>query len=475
MREEPYDLVVIGAGSGGLTAAGFAAQIGARVALVERDRVGGDCTWSGCVPSKALLKVAKVAHEARWGRQYGVLSDATRVDIAQVRTYIRRAIAEIYAHETPEQLARKGVEVVLGAAHFLDAHTIRAGEQTLRARHVLITTGAHPRNPAIPGLDTVPYLTHTKIFEHDRLPGQLAIIGAGPVGVELAQAYRRLGAEVALIGPRLLPREDAEVAQVISSVFADEGVCLVADRARAARALDDGRIVVTTGGGEVVCDTLLVAAGRAPNVAGLDLERAGVTYSARGIAVDAHMRTSVPHIYAAGDVVGGPQYTHLAAWQAFYATRNALVPGGSAARDDIIPRVTFTDPEVAHVGLTEAEARARHGDGVVVTRMDLERFDRAVCENDLHGFLKVMHRRGGAILGATMVAARAGEAITEFALAIRHGLPLSALTDALHPYPTYTTGVMQLAADATADALLSNPAGRLALRAARWLNDHSGI
>lgn len=455
-----YDLIIIGAGSGGLTAANFAARLGVDVALVEKHRIGGDCTWTGCVPSKALLKAARVAHQARNAARYGLLVEPPRADMARVRAFVRQAIAGVYEHETPERLAESGIDLVPGAARFLDPHTIQAGERTLTARRFLIATGARPLIPPIPGLAGVPYLTYEQIFDNDRLPNRLSVIGAGPVGVELAQAYQRLGSEVTLIDVGLLPREEPEVADTLGSVFACEGIQFVAGLVASAR-LDGAEVVLTGGdaGREIRSDLLLVAAGRAPNVTGLGLEQAGVAHSAQGIEVDDTLRTTAGHIYAAGDCVrGARQFTHVAGWQAFQAVRNALLPGRKRVAGQAVPRVTFTDPEVAHVGLTEAEARDRFGRAVRVSRWPMAHTDRALSEGNPAGFVKVVHKPDGAVLGATMVAARAGEAITEFVLAIQRGLKLGQLAEAIHPYPTYSTAVMQLAAEvATGDALSGLP------------------
>lgn len=460
---ETYDLIVIGGGAAGLTAADFAAQLRVRVALVEKHLIGGDCTWTGCVPSKALLKAAKVAHEARTAAHYGVCTAPPTVDMPQVREYVRRAMAEVYQYETPERLAHQGVEVVIGAARFLDAGTIQAGERTLSAKKFIITTGARPLIPDIPGLQEVPFLTYLQIFDNDRLPERLVIIGAGPVGVEMAQAYQRLGSQVILVGDRLLPKDEPEAAEVLGKVFAREGIQFVQGWVTNVRQ-EGAEIVISVNDQEFRGDMLLVAVGRAPAVEGLDLERAGVAYSLQGIQVDDKLRTNVKHIYAAGDCTGGRQFTHLAGRHGFQAARNALLPGNSNGSSEWVPWTTFTDPEVAHVGLTEAQAREKFGPTVMVTRWNMDRTDRAVCENDRDGFIKVVHQKDGALLGATVVAGRAGEVITEFVQALKHGLKMSDLVSAIHVYPTYSTAVMQLAANITLDDLLTGLSGKVIRR-----------
>jgi pyruvate/2-oxoglutarate dehydrogenase complex dihydrolipoamide dehydrogenase (E3) component len=470
--DESYDLVIIGGGSGGLTAAGFAAQLGVRVALVEKHRIGGDCTWTGCVPSKALLKAAKVAHEARTAARYGICTAPPTVDMSQVREYLRRVMAEVYQYETPEQLAHQGVEVIIGAARFLDAYTVQAGERTLSAKKFIVATGAHPLIPDIPGLQEVSFLTYLQIFNNDRLPERLLIVGAGPIGVEMAQAYQRLGSQVILVGNRLLPKDEPEAAEVLGGVFAREGIQFVLGRATSAHQ-EKTEIVINVNDREFRGDMLLVATGRVPAVEGLDLDKAGVAYSRQGIQVDDKLRTNVKHIYAAGDCVGSYQFTHLAGQQGFRAVRNALLPGSSSGFSDWVPWTTFTDPEVAHVGLTEAQAREKSGPTVRATRWNMERTDRAVCENDRDGFVKVVYQKDGTLLGATVVAGRAGEVITEFVQALKHGLKVSDLMSALHVYPTYSTAVMQLAADIALDDLLTGLSGKVIRRLSKcspWLN-----
>lgn len=461
-----YDLAIIGAGSGGLTAAGFAARLGARVALVEKARIGGDCTWTGCVPSKALLKAAKVAHEVRTAAQYGIRGPAPEVDMHQVREYVRSAIQKVYQFESPDELRKQGIEVILGAAQFVDEHTISAGDRTITAKAFLITTGARPTVPAIDGIGNVPFVTYEQIFDNDRLPERLIVVGGGPIGAEMAQAYQRLGSQVTVVARELLPREEPEARSCMEEVFEREDIQLARGRAKSARH-EGEEIIVATDDCEVRGNLLLVASGRKPNVSGLALENAGVSHSAKGIPVDDHLRTNVKHIYAAGDVVGGHQFTHFAGWQAFQAVRNALLPGHTSGFTDVVPWVTFTDPEVAHVGLTEEQARARFGDSVKVCRWEMSRTDRAICENDAAGFIKLVAKDDGTVAGATIVAARAGEAITELILAIQHNWKVTDLAGAIHAYPTYSTAVQQMAADMAIESLLSGTSGRILLGLSR--------
>ncbi len=460
MTADDFDLVIVGAGSGGLTAAGFAAQLGARVALVEKNKVGGDCTWTGCVPSKALLKAAKVAHEVRTASRFGISADVPVVDMGQVRAYVRQAIQKVYSFESPEDLSKRGIETIEGAGRFVDAASLQVGPRLIRAKAFLLTTGARPRLPPIAGLSDVPYVTYEQIFDNDRLPRSMIVVGAGPIGMEMAQAYQRLGAQVTVVAESLLPKDEQEVRETMQRVFDREGMRFLWGRAKSVRRSERG-IVVETGAEEAKGDLLLVASGRAPTVAGLDLEKAGVAYSEKGIPVDDRLRTNVEHIYAAGDVVGGPQFTHFAGWQAFQAARNALLPGHSSGFTELVPWVTFTDPEVAHVGLTEEQARAKFADNVRVCRWDMSKTDRAICEDDRDGFMKVVIKKDGTLVGATVVHARAGETIAEFVVAMKHHMKIADLAGAIHPYPTYSTAVQQLAAELAIEGLLSGASGTI--------------
>ncbi|MDQ2810221.1 MAG: FAD-dependent oxidoreductase, partial [Chloroflexota bacterium] len=443
-----------------LTAAGFAAKLGARTALVERARVGGDCTWTGCVPSKALIRVARAAHEARTAATFGIQTGPPVVDMGAVRAYVQGVVAHIAAQETPAVLRAAGLTVIEGEARFLDATTIQVGAQRLTGKNFILCTGARPTVPPMQGLADVPYFTYETLFDNDRLPDHLLVVGGGPLGLEMAQAYRRLGAQVTVVSPHILPKAEPAAQAVLRAVLTGEGMAFVAARATAVRRAGTD-LALTAGDHELRGDMLLVATGRTPVVDGLDLARAGVASTAHGITVDAHLRTTAKHIYAAGDCVGGPQYTHFAGWQAFQAARNALLPGSSAGFSDAVPAVTFTDPEVAQVGLLEAAARQAHSDNVVVTRRDLDHVDRAICEHDPAGFLQLIHKPDGTLLGATIVAARAGETITELVVALQRGLKVGDLAGALHAYPTYSTAVQLLAADVAVDQALRGLAGKL--------------
>jgi pyruvate/2-oxoglutarate dehydrogenase complex dihydrolipoamide dehydrogenase (E3) component len=303
-------------------------------------------------------------------------------------------------------------------------------------------------------------VTYENIFDNDVLPRSMIVVGGGPVGVEMAQAYQRLGAQVTMVAKRLLPKEDQDVQNQMQSLLEREGIRFVFEQAKSAHR-DGDAIVVATERTEARGDLLLIAAGRKPAVSGLELEKAGVICSPSGIVVDNRLRTNVKHIYAAGDVTGGYQFTHYAGWQAFEAVRNALLPGSSSGITDLVPWVTFTDPEVAHIGLSQQQAVARFGTGVRIHRWNMDHVDRAVCENDTSGFIKIITKEDGMIVGATIIAARAGETIVELIVAMKEKMKINELASAIHPYPTYSIAVQQMAADIAVDDLLSGASGRV--------------
>lgn len=463
MKRDVYDLVVVGAGSAGLTASLTAARLGARVALVERDRPGGDCLFSGCVPSKALVRVARVAWEQRRADRFGLDPSEPRVDFPRVAAYIQGVIDRIYEHDKPDALRAEGVDVVLGPARFVGPHALVAGDRLLRGRRFVVCTGSRPAGLPIAGLAESGYLTYEDLFSLPALPSRLTVLGAGPIGLEMGQAFSRLGSRVTMLqrSGRVLTVADPDCSDAIAGVLRAEGVDLRLGTtiSRVERRAD--QIVVRTDAGDVQGDALLLAAGRRPNVDGLDLERAGVAYGPRGIPVNRFLQTNQPHVYACGDVVGGQQFTHLAHTQAFWAVRNALLPGKSSGVVEHLPWAVFTEPEIARVGLTEPEARERHGRDARVTRLPADLVDRAQTDDDLAGFVKVVHRGNGRILGAHIVAARAGEMIQPFVNAMARGGSLGDLARTVHVYPTYTMGVQQAAVTWQERRLLSGPLGAL--------------
>jgi pyruvate/2-oxoglutarate dehydrogenase complex dihydrolipoamide dehydrogenase (E3) component len=430
------DICIIGAGSGGLSVAAGASQMGARVVLVERGKMGGDCLNYGCVPSKALIAAAKRAAEARAAGAFGIHAKV-EVDFAAVMDHVHHAIAEIEPHDSVRRFQALGVEVVLAAARFTGRGEIEAGGRRIRARRFVIATGSSPAIPAIPGLADVPYLTNETVFENRVLPSHLVIIGGGPIGLELAQAHARLGARVTVLEAAVtLGRDDPDAARIVLTALRRDGVA-VREQVRIASVERDGKgvAVLLEGGERIAGPHLLVAAGRKPNVDGLNLEAAGVEYTKRGVTVDARLRSSNKHVFVIGDAAGGLQFTHVANYHAGIVIKNALFRLPATASDAAIPRVTFTDPELASVGLDEAAARGKHGK-IRILRWPYAENDRAVAERATDGFIKVIVTHSGRILGVTIVGAQAGELIQPWVLALSKRLSVGALANMVVAYPT---------------------------------------
>jgi pyruvate/2-oxoglutarate dehydrogenase complex dihydrolipoamide dehydrogenase (E3) component len=434
------DLCVIGAGSAGLSIAAGAAQMGARTVLIERGLMGGDCLNFGCVPSKSLLAAAKAATAWRKGSAFGVDGTAPTVDWARVRAHLAAVIQSIAPHDSAERFEGLGVRVLRAEARFTGPDALIAGEVAVRARRFVIATGSEPLVPPLPGLDRVPFLTNETVFGIEHLPRHLLVLGGGPIGSELAQAFRRLGAEVTLVeAARILPKDDEEAAALVRASLAADGVRVLEGAKAVSVRAEAGGVALTfqrQGREEPVSGShLLVAVGRKPTVAGLDLEAAGVAFDKGGIRVDERLRTTNRRIYAAGDVVGGPQFTHMAGHHAGVVVRNALFGLPAKVERKAVPWVTFTDPELAQVGLTEAAAR-HEGQEVAILRDSFEESDRARAERLGEGFVKIVATPKGAVLGATVVGPGAGELILPWVLAMQNSIGLKAMAKVIAPYPT---------------------------------------
>lgn len=467
---ENYDLAIIGGGTAGLTAADIGRLLGKRVALIEKNRVGGDCTWYGCVPSKALLAAAKAAHHTRTAGRFGVQTGEVQVDFGAAMDYVRATIHSIYEEETPDVLRSKGIAVYETRAQFIDPHTLalETGEQ-ITAKRFLIATGASAIVPA--GFRDVPYLTNHTLFDLDQRPEHLIIIGGGPIGTEMAQAFCRLGTKVTVISAdeRLLPRDDPDASYLIMEVLRREGVDLRLNTQAKCASGTHGDIHVQLRDGAVIQGThLLLAVGRRPHIDSLNLSAAGVETHDGRLRLTPSLRTTQKHIYAAGDVTGGAQFTHYAGWQAGQALTNMYLSVGFSGVMDTVPHATFTDPEVAGAGLTEAAAWAQHGNTVQVTRLPITRADRAVTEGSTEGFMKLVHTRGGKLLGVTIVGANAAEMINPWVRQIgkRFGMINTALT--MNVYPTLGTGNVILAIHQIDQQLQSGVLGRVIRGALRW-------
>jgi pyruvate/2-oxoglutarate dehydrogenase complex dihydrolipoamide dehydrogenase (E3) component len=443
------DLCVIGAGSGGLSVAAAAAAFGVPVVLVEKGAMGGDCLNAGCVPSKALIASGDRAAALANLEAFGLAPAQTQANYGRVRDHVRKVIATIAPNDSVERFAALGVQVIAAAASFVDRRTVEAGGQLIQARRFIIATGSHAVIPDIPGLAGLPVLTNETVFDLARRPEHLVIIGGGPIGCELAQAHRRLGAEVTILeAGRILAREDEEAAGVVRRRLLGEGVAIregVTILRAEARGKSGLALILREGeaaGEEVVAGShLLVAAGRKAVVDGLNLAAAGVTADARGIVVDKGLRTSNRRIFAIGDcasgAAGGLQFTHVANYHAGLVVRSALFRLPVRLDNRLVPRVTYTDPEIASVGLSETQARDEQS-GVQTLRWPFAENDRAQAERQTGGFIKVIASAKGVILGATIVGKGGGELITPWTLALSQGLKLKDMAGIIIPYPTYS-------------------------------------
>lgn len=487
---DSFDLVVVGGGTAGLVSTAVAAGLGARVALIERDRLGGECLWTGCVPSKALLASAAAASGARAAGRLGLPALEPAVDTGRVLESVREVRGRIQPHDDPERFRAMGAEVLEGAAgRLLSPSEVEAGGRRLRARRIILATGSRPAMPPVEGLASADPLTHEELFDLPRLPGSLVVLGGGPVGVELSQACARLGVETTLVEreSRLLPREEPEVSEAVALALEEDGVRVLTDRlaVRAARSAGRSSLdLVRPGAAEgpeppaapeadgsggraeaspirVEARRILVAAGRRPNVEGLGLEAAGVEAGSAGILVDERLRTAQPRILAAGDVIGGLLFTHVADHEARTAVRNALFPFPSRIDYRGVPWAIFTRPEVGRVGPTEREARERWGDRIGIHRYDLAELDRAVAERSARGLVKLITDPRGRVVAGHIVGPEAGTVVAEVALAVRRRLRIGELSDLVHAYPTMSEGVRRAAGAAVR--------ARLTPRVRRWM------
>ena len=438
-----YDLIVIGGGAAGLVAATGANLLGAKCALVERSRLGGDCTWYGCIPSKALLKSAHVFSLIKRLGEFGIsASGDIKYDADNVMSHVRDIINKISSNHPPEVFKKRGIDIFFGGPRFINCNTIQLNKSLLSAKRFIICTGSHPLVPPIEGLKNIDYLTNANIFYLNTLPKSLAVLGGGPIGLELSQAFARLGVKVYVIEmlDRLLFREDEEIAKTLQNAIIKEGVEVHVGKKAVKFSKEEDLVVITLedknkNKSVIKAEKTLIAIGRAPNIEDLDLEKAGVKYSKKGIETNATLQTSTKNIYACGDVVGPYQFSHVAEYQAIVAIGNALFPFKQKVNYTAVPWCTFTEPEVAHLGLTEEEARAKYKD-IKIYRANYAENDRAVTDLEEIGFSKVICNKKGRILGAHIVGTNAGEIIHEYVLAKSAGLNVGKLSSAIHIYPT---------------------------------------
>ncbi len=438
--ELDVDIAVIGGGSGGLSVAAGAVQMGASVVLVEKAKMGGDCLNYGCVPSKALIAAGEAAETARTTAKFGVDAGEPEIDFARVNAHVHDVIASIAPHDSVERFEGLGVKVIQAAGRFADRSTLIAGDYRIRARRFVVATGSSPFVPPIPGIDDVPYLTNETVFDLTERPAHLVVVGGGPIGIEMAQAHRRLGSRVTVIeGFSIMGKDDPDAVDVVRKRLVAEGIEILENaKAENVAAGGPGVVVTVSSDGEertIEGTHLLMAVGRRANLSGLGLEEAGIEYKPQGIEVDDRLRTSNRKVFAIGDAAGGYQFTHMAGYHAGIVIRNALFNLPSKVDYKAVPWVTYTDPELAHVGKTEAEAKKDSGDASAVT-FDFAENDRARAERATEGFIKAVVGKRGRILGATIVGRHAGELILPWVLAVQKGLKMSDMAGIIAPYPT---------------------------------------
>jgi pyruvate/2-oxoglutarate dehydrogenase complex dihydrolipoamide dehydrogenase (E3) component len=435
------DICVIGAGSAGLSVAAAAVQMGARVVLIEKGKMGGDCLNTGCVPSKAMLASAHLAHKFTNAADFGVHGGPVSVDFPGVIDHVQDVIAGIAPHDSVERFEKLGCRVLRESAHFIEPGKLRAGSQIVKAKRFVIATGSRAAVPPIPGLEAVPFLTNETIFDNRTCPEHLLIIGGGPIGVEMAQAHRRLGARVTLVElGTILTKDDPDLVDVVRRQLESEGISIYENISpkRVEQHGDDIRLIIERDGAELTLEgsDLLVAAGRSPNVDGLGLNDAGIEYSPKGIKVDNRLRTTNHKVFAIGDVTGGLQFTHMAGYDAGIVIRNALFRLPARVNHAAVPWVTYIDPEIAQVGMTEAQARDQYGSSIRVVTWEFAENDRARTERHTSGLIKVVTTKHGRILGAGIAGHEAGELISLWALAIQQKMKIGAIAGFIAPYPT---------------------------------------
>lgn len=448
-----YDIIILGGGSAGIVSGVMAGALKMRVLLIEKGKMGGECLNTGCVPSKALIHAAKVAHTIRTASQVGITAPLLADDAAAgVMAHVRETITQVQSADATEKLLRdNGVEIGHGSAHFVDPHTLEMDGKRVTAQNFILATGSHPTVPDVLGLREAGFVTNQTVFDLDNIPKALLVVGGGPNGVEMAQAFGRLGSQVTLVEAegRLLARDDSELASALERHLRREGIDVRLNSKPTSVQSVGGRRVVTIlredSREAVACDEILVAAGRAPNTDGLNLEAAGVEYDRKRVPTDAQLRTTASHIYACGDLLGAYQFSHMAEYEAKTVVRNIVFPGAAKADFRLDPWTTFTDPEVAHLGLTEDEA-TQQGLNVEVYRQPFAQNDRAITDNEAEGFIKVLTQGlAGKIVGVQIFGPRAGELLQEWILAMQHGHSIRDVADMVHVYPTLSMACQHVA------------------------------
>lgn len=459
-----YDVVVIGAGSGGLVACKVARGLGKRTALVEKRKLGGDCTWFGCVPSKTLIKSANIAHQTTRLREFGLEpSGPVELNADKVMAHVRAVVQTDADGHPPETLEAEGINVLFGAGRFLDAHNLMVGEKRISANKFIICTGSHPFIPPIAGLENIRYLTNERIFDLETLPRSMIVLGAGPIGIELSAALNRLGVKITIVerSTRILQRDDPELVDRLLAILRAEGVEILTETTATGFTRRGDRVVTDIedkkGQRQIEAESVMVSVGRRPNLEGLDLERAGVQLHTAGIKVDRHLRTTAKNIFACGDVVPPYLFTHVAEYEAIIAATNACLPLPIRKTNyDNVLWATYTDPELAHAGLTEEQARQKYGDAIRVYRWEHKDVDRAKTDLASNGLSKFICDNKGKLLGIHILGHGAAELMHEAQVVKSLGLPFSKIASVIHAYPSYSDAVRQPAKRCYIDILQNN-------------------
>jgi len=464
-----FDVMVLGGGAAGLVAASVAVNFGKRVALIEAKKTGGECTWYGCIPSKALIKSASLVHEAAHLAGYGLATkNVTGLRPAGGLKRVQKVIRTIYSHETPGVLEKKGITVIKGRGTFIDAHHVKAGKQVYSAKKIIIATGSEPLVPPVENIENVPYLTNETVFDLKRPPASMIMLGGGAIGIEMGQAFQRLGTKVTVVEmmERIIPRDDPELTDMLVKKLSDEGMNILTGH-KATSASKKGKQVQLTvmdqkGKKRVLkAETLLVSVGRKPRIEGIGLDSAGIRHDSDGLYLDKYLRTSVPHIFAAGDVAGPYYFSHMCEYQGITAATNAILPFKRKVDYSHVPWVTYTDPEIAHSGLTEEEARERYGQKIRVYKKSYGDLDRGITDGNEFGLAKFITKKNGKLLGIHIIGARAGELMHEAHVLKAMGIPFHRLSSVIHAYPSYSDMVRHPARDAYVDKIRNNPVVKL--------------
>ncbi|MCR4318766.1 MAG: mercuric reductase [Candidatus Brocadiaceae bacterium] len=444
-----FDLMVIGGGAGGLNVASGAAQLGARVALIEKNKLGGDCLYYGCVPTKALIHSAKIASLMKRSKEFGLNDTTVSFDFKNIMNHMRDVVSKVGVHDDPKRFEDMGIQVFFGDGKFVDPHTFEFDGKKITSKKFVISTGSRAVAIPVKGLENIKYLTSESALELDYLPKSIIILGAGPIGLEFAQVFARFGVKVIILEKmgQVLPREDKEISDTLESILKDEGIeihtCIDVDHVKQNGDQKGIEVIAVCSGQKKTfqADEFMIAIGRAPNLEGLNLEAAGVDVEKRAIVVNRSMRTTARNIWACGDVTGQYLFTHVAEYQAGLVVANALIPFMKRkANYRVVPWVTYTDPELGRVGLTEDEARQRYNH-IKVYRYDVKDLDRAVIEGEDKGIIKIVCTKKGEILGAHVLAPRGGEIVHEFVLAMQNNLGVKSITNTIHVYPTLSQAV----------------------------------